>query len=147
MSDLTALQCIAYTAVGSFIGCAGGSLLFFSDNFERSYLKAKRSYAKDSSELNFNIVDLYYRAFSFKLKKKYAAFAVAALHHYSAIILKEDIIGIKKLYAEDLNWYLKTLRKMKSKVEYKNTIDTFLALVEIIGISPDMLKSVGVEFY
>lgn len=146
MSDLTALQCIAYTAVGSFIGCAGGSLLFSSDNFERSYLEAKTSYAKDSSDLNFNIVDLYYRAFSSKLQKKYAAFAVAALYHYYSMILKSDIAAIKKLYGKDLNWYLKTLKKTKSKVEYKNIIDEFLESLKIEP-SSDVLRSIGVEFY
>lgn len=146
MSDLTALQCIAYTAVGSFVGCAGGSLLFSSDNFERSYLEAHISYAKDQSELNFNIIGVYYRAFSFKFKKKYTNFAVAALYHYYSMILKSDIAAIKKVYVGNFNWYLKILRKMKSKTEYKSIIDEFLESLKI-DPSSDALKSAGVEFY
>jgi hypothetical protein len=41
MSDLTPLQCIAYTALGSFIGCSIGWSLFPNEQqFERSYLEA-----------------------------------------------------------------------------------------------------------
>lgn len=142
MSDITPLQCIAYTALGSLIGCSIGRLLFPNEQLERSYFDAKISYAKDPSQLNFNIIDLYYRALSFRKQKKYIGFAEIAIYHYIERITTIENVDIKKIYTKDLNWYLQTLRKAKSKTEYINLInDSF----EICRFTKSKQEEVGVK--
>ncbi len=144
MSNLTPLQCIAYATLGSFIGCSIGCSLFPNEQqFERSYLEAKISYAKDPSELNFNIIDLYYRALSFRKQKKYIGFAESfAIYHYIERITTIENIDIKKLYAKDLNWYLRTLRKAKSKTEYVSLVNNSF---EICRFTKSKQEEAGVK--